>query len=469
MDSRGSPPRPSMVAEMANILLAERCTQTVGVNWVYNYVNRHDKLKTVFSRRYDYQRAKCEDPKVIGEWFDLVQRTIMDKGIASEDIYNFDETGSAMGLIATAKVITRAEYYGRRSVKQPGNREWVTSIECIGADGFKLPPCLIFKSKTYHEAWYEEKAIGPDWRIEISDNGWTTDAIGFRWLRDHFIPCTTSRTKGKYRLLILDGHGSHLTPQFDKLCSKHDIIPICMPPHSSHLLQPLDVGCFANLKRAYSGLIELKARCNINYIDKLDFLATYPDARRIAYNSETIQSAFAATGLVPFDPPRVISKLNIRLHTPTPTGSRSSTWSPTTPLNAKQLHQQASSVKALLKYRSLSPPSPTKKAINQLIKGCQLAMHSAAILAKENHDLRAANEVQKQKRNRSTRRILRTDGLTIQEARDLINSPNQAIEASNSTPAEPPPPASTPSSSRAPPRCTNCFQIGHRRTQCPNR
>ncbi|KAL1986328.1 hypothetical protein VTN96DRAFT_9566 [Rasamsonia emersonii] len=52
-----------------------------------------------------------------------------------------------------------------------------------------------------------------------------------------------------------------------------------------------------------------------------------------------------------------------------------------------------------------SPPSPINVALNQLIKGCQLAMNSAVILAKENHDLQAANEKQKQKRKRSTNQI----------------------------------------------------------------
>jgi hypothetical protein len=49
-------------------------------------------------------------------------------------------------------------------------------------------------------------------------------------------------------MLILDGYRSHLTPEFDRTCTKNDIIPVCMPPHSSHLLQPLDVGCFVVLK-----------------------------------------------------------------------------------------------------------------------------------------------------------------------------------------------------------------------------
>jgi hypothetical protein len=468
MDTRGSTPRPSMVRDMANILLAERSGGVVGSKWVYNYTNRHEELKSRYSRRYNYQRAKCEDRRIIQPWFELVRRTIDEHGIQPEDIYNFDETGFAMGLIATAKVITRADYYGRRSVLQPGNREWVTSIECVNSTGFVLPPCIIFKSTTYQQyAWFDD--IPDDWRIEISQNGWTTDEIGLRWLQKLFIPSTTGRTKGKYRLLVLDGHGSHLTPRFDRLCHENDIIPICMPPHSSHLLQPLDIGCFAPLKRAYGGMIEAKARCNINHIDKLDFLAAFPQARAEAFKPATIQNAFAAAGLVPYDPDRVISKLDVQLRTPTPLGSRpgsqSSAWSPKTPANLKQLNRQASSIKALLKQRSQSPPTPTNMAIDQLLKGYQLSLHSNAILLKEIRDLRAENETQKQKRKKTTQRVAHTDGFTGQEARESMN---QADEAPNTTPAEPAASASQPIT-RAPPRCSDCHQVGHKRTQCPDR
>lgn len=113
MDSRKAAPRPAMAQEMANILLAQRCQQRVGQNWVYKFAKRHDELKTRFSRRYNYERAKCEDPKVIEEWFQCVRRTIAEHGIQSDDIYNFDETGFEMGLISTARVVTR-EYYDRR-------------------------------------------------------------------------------------------------------------------------------------------------------------------------------------------------------------------------------------------------------------------------------------------------------------------------------------------------------------------
>jgi hypothetical protein len=168
-----------------------------------------------------------------------------------------------MGLVATAQVVTRVDYYGKASLVQPGNREWVTSIECINSTGWALPPCVIFKGKVHIEGWYQDIKLPRDSRIEVSPNGWTTDERSLRWLQNLFIPTTTSRTTGKYRLLVLNSHGSHLTPQFDQICSENNIIPICMPAHSSHLLQPLDIGCFSPLKRAYGSLIEKLARLGI--------------------------------------------------------------------------------------------------------------------------------------------------------------------------------------------------------------
>jgi hypothetical protein len=469
MDSRGAAPRPSTVREMADLLLAARGSTpplSVGQNWVTNFVKRHPLLSSRFSRRYDYQRAKCEDPRIISEWFSLVQKTIFSYGIDPDDIYNFDETGFAMGLIATAKVITRREFYGRRSLLQPGNRAWVTTIECINASGWALPPCVIFKGKVFIESWFDSLPI--DWRLEVSSNGWTSDQIGLRWLEKLFIPSTSSRTKGKYRLLILDGHGSHLTPKFDEICEKNNIIAICMPPHSSHLLQPLDIGCFAVLKRSYGRLIESKIRVQINHVDKLDFLEAYPSARIEAFKSETIKNSFAAAGLVPYNPDRVISKLDIRLRTPTPPSSQGSEWSLKTPSNHVQLQKQASSIKALLRTRSRSPPSPSDRALNQLIKGCQLAMHNATILAQENKELRAENEKKKRKNARSTRQIAVEGGLSVLEASTLIAQPDQAVLAPIPCEAGPAPAPSQPRT-RAKTKCSVCGIQGHRMTACPTR
>ena len=122
-----------------------------------------------------------------------------------------------------------------------------------------------------------------------------------------------------------------------------------MPAHSSHLLQPLDVGCFAVLKRTYGRLVEEKMRQRINHIDKLDFLSAYPQARKEAFKMGNIKNGFMATGLVPYSPERVLTQLNIYLKTPTPPGSQSTNSDPKTPHNLKQLKKQESTVKKLLR------------------------------------------------------------------------------------------------------------------------
>jgi len=63
--SKGFPPRLNMVEDMANHLLETRNSERVGQRWAGNFVRRREELRTRFQRKYDYQRAKCEDPDVI--------------------------------------------------------------------------------------------------------------------------------------------------------------------------------------------------------------------------------------------------------------------------------------------------------------------------------------------------------------------------------------------------------------------
>ena len=98
-----------------------------------------------------------------------------------------------------------------------------------------------------------------------------------------------------------------------------------MPAHSSHLLQPLDVGCFSSLKRAYGTRISDFIRLGINHVDKIEFLYIYPLARAEALNIRNILSGFAATGLIPHDPERVLQYLTIQVDKTTPPPQPTST------------------------------------------------------------------------------------------------------------------------------------------------
>ncbi|RKK06679.1 hypothetical protein BFJ68_g17640 [Fusarium oxysporum] len=151
LDSRGFPPRLRGVEEMANRLLADRDASPVGKRWAMNFVKRHKELKTRFFHKYDYQRAKCEDPIIIRNWFGLVQNTMAKYGIRSDDTWNFDETGFMMGVIASGMVVTGAERRGKPKSVQPGNREWITVIQAINVEGQAIPPFIIGAGQ-YHLA-----------------------------------------------------------------------------------------------------------------------------------------------------------------------------------------------------------------------------------------------------------------------------------------------------------------------------
>jgi hypothetical protein len=467
---RGLPPRHCLVRDMANYFLSQHGDQRVGDKWVYNLVQRRPEIESKFSRKYNYERAKCEDPKIIQGHFDRVQDMISEYGILPEDIYNFDETGFAMGLCATAKVITGSDRYARPKLLQPGNREWVTAIEATNSTGWALPSYVIFKAKkNVRLGWFDE--LPDDWRINISDNGWTTDQIGLEWLKTHFIPLTSGRTLGTYSMLILDGHGSHLTAEFDRTCTEHKIIPVCMPPHSSHLLQPLDVGCFAVLKRHYGQLVEQRMRLGFNHIDKVDFLTAFPQARTVAYKAQTIRNSFAATGLVPFNPDRVLQHLNVQLKTPTPPPSRSSNTVSSclqTPQNIRQFVRQSTTINKRINERTENQNQEINQAIIRLSKAYETIANDVLLIRKENYDLRAAHEKEKQKRKRSNKQISIEQGITREEVQALVQGQIEASQAVTTTAAEPELPAPQ-AAIRRQYRCSGCNVMGHRINQCPSR
>ena len=81
--------------------------------------------------------------------------------------------------------------------------------------------------------------------IGLSDNGWTSDFHCYNWFKDNFIPQAAARnTSNKPILLIYDGHGSHEKYKLLQLAKENNSILFSLPPHTTHKLQPLDVGVF---------------------------------------------------------------------------------------------------------------------------------------------------------------------------------------------------------------------------------
>jgi hypothetical protein len=111
------------------------------------FVKRQPQLQTRYTRRYGYQRAKCEDPKIISEWFALVWNVKAKYGIVDDDIYNFDKTGFMMGIIFTGMVVTTSDGLSKAKLAQPGNRKWATLIQGVNALSLAIPPFIILAAQ----------------------------------------------------------------------------------------------------------------------------------------------------------------------------------------------------------------------------------------------------------------------------------------------------------------------------------
>ncbi|KAJ3455278.1 hypothetical protein MRS44_013878 [Fusarium solani] len=426
LDSRGFPPRLRGVEEMANRLLADRNAPPVGKRWASNFVKRHDELKTRFFRRYDYQRAKCEDPIEIRKWFKLVENTIAKYGIDLADIYNFDEVGFMMGVIANGMVVTGTERRARPKLVQPGSREWITVIQAINAEGWAIPPFIIGAGQYHLANWYRDSNLPDDWAIATSPNGWTDNELGLEWLK-HFDRYTKTRSVGRYRLLILDGHESHHSLEFEKYCQANKIVTLFMPPHSSHLLQPLDVGYFSLLKRAYGREIEHLMRCSITHVSKTEFFPAFYAAFQATMTEKNIKAAFRGAGIIPLDPESVISKLDVQLRTPTPAEEEaglSTTWVSKTPKTVLEAESQSEYLDRRIRRHHSSSPESILEALKSLSKGTKATMHELALLRAEVRDLQQANETLSRRRRAKRRRLQKGGVMTVGEAREAIDQMN---------------------------------------------
>jgi len=192
---------------------------------------------------------------------------------------------------------------------QPGRQEWVTVIECIAATGEKIPPYVIFKGQNLMSNWLP-KPLPKGWMFAANASGWTNNYHGMKWI-EHFESATRKqlRSPDDYRLLLCDGHDSHVSADLVSFCIHNRIHLILLPPHSSHLLQPLDVGVFGPLKRAISTQISRLVRSGVSRIQKVEWLERFIVAREQGITKENILAGWRGAGLFPENMHRILIQL----------------------------------------------------------------------------------------------------------------------------------------------------------------
>jgi hypothetical protein len=331
-------------------------------------------------------------------------------------------------------------------------------IQSICAAGYAIPPFIIYKGRVHISAWYEEASIPGNWKISVSENGWTNNALGLEWLK-HFDAHTKTRQVGVYRLLILDGHESHLNQDFKDYCLAHKILTLCMPSHSSHILQPLDVVCFSPLKRKYSQRVRDLARRRVFHINKEGFLPAFKDAFFDVFTEENCRKAFEASGIVPINAQVVLDRLEVRLRTPPEPLLPETPWQSKTPSNTYEFGSQSK----LVRDSFTRSPVTAQAGFSQLIKGGELILHQNALLAARNRELEEQLAIMTKRKTRKRKHIQHGGTIEYSEAAAQVAAkasagPQRSKKARGSGDQEPAQPAVR--------RCGNCGGTGHNARTC---
>ena len=216
---------------------------------------------------------------------------------------------------ATKRIMSREALESGRITyaSQDGSREFISLLACISATGVTLPPALIYKgdSTTLQNTWVEDWSSIDAAHFAISSNGWSCDALGLHWLEAIFQRYTSQVAGRARRLLIVDGHSSHVNLRFINLCDSMRILLLVLPPHSTHRLQPLDVSLFAPLARYYTNGLNTLLLDSLGMVSmsKRAFWNVFWPAWQEAFSEKNIASGFKKTGIWPYDPEMVMSKI----------------------------------------------------------------------------------------------------------------------------------------------------------------
>lgn len=284
--------------------------RVLGVNWIADkFLRRHPLLKSKIASPMSCDRVHAETPERIQPWFDLYARIKEELQIEDKDVYNMDEKGAILG--ATQKTRSIIPKYEKSYFSQPSNnKELATVIECVSADGRALSSWIIFKGKFVQPSWTTHLKHDPHVHFAISDSGWTDNELGRMWIERLFDVQTREQANGRWRMLIVDGHDSHVSTEVIEFACLKKIALLCLPAHLTQKLQPLDVSLFGPLSEAYKKNI-LKSSVNgaVHNITKPCFINFFEDAKWKSFTTEHIRNSFALCGLLPFNPDIVLSTL----------------------------------------------------------------------------------------------------------------------------------------------------------------
>ena len=268
----------------------------VSNGWWESFRKRHPHLTLRTVEKLSYARFIATDQRVIDQYFDLLKDTLTNNKLLDRpsQIFNCDETGLPLQHSFSSVVGVKGQKHPRSITT--GTKKHISVLACANAGGYVLPQLVIFSRKGLSPEL--TKGEVPSTMYGLSDNGWMTGEIFENWFAHHFLVHTPAT---RPLLLLLDGHSTHYNPSFIRR-AQEKVIVFCLPPNTTHLIQPLDKGVFGPLKVYWNQECHRYMMKNPGkVVTQYDFMTLFSKAWYKAMTIPNVMSAFRTTGVHPFN------------------------------------------------------------------------------------------------------------------------------------------------------------------------
>jgi len=178
---------------------------------------------------------------------------------------------------------------------------------CGSAAGTMLAPMIVYKAENLYPSWIKRAPKGT--KFSVSPNGWF-GAFQFEQFFFELALPYLRRKEGK-RMMIGDNLSSHISPDVIQACKDNDIQFVCLPPHSTDKLQPLDVGVFGPVKKAWRKILDdFKVKHPKEAgIQKSDFPPLLKQLLEEVQPGKYLPAAFERCGLFPVDITKAVERI----------------------------------------------------------------------------------------------------------------------------------------------------------------
>ena len=213
----------------------------LSTKWYKNFMSRWPDLKIVKPRSLEIQRAKALSTECLRNYFQELNKVLEKYNLLDKPgrIFNVDEKG----LSTTHKaphVIDATD--SKPPAVTSGDITLVNVLGCGNAQGQHVPPFFVFPGARMRQELLEGKSTGASG--DVTESGWSNSIIFKKYLENHLLKFLPERSAELPVLLLYDGHMSHISLELIEWAQNQHIVLFVLPAHTSHVLQPMDIGCF---------------------------------------------------------------------------------------------------------------------------------------------------------------------------------------------------------------------------------